>query len=763
MTTNKKFHLLPVAAAMLAVYGNASAQNSAEVQELVTPSSSVSAGLANMNNDKNARKFGQWSGMSKGGGYGLFDIDLVKRDDATGTWMTLDGRDLGLDTRSLSFGQQKQGDWKYQLDYNEITKRDPYTIHTGLTGVGTTNPTVNLIAIPAMASGWAASNGVTFGGPAGSDLDLKIHRTSLGITASKWINEEFQFEASARTEEKKGARMFGRAGLDSSDMGLRPTIGTGSANGSWAVLLTPEPLSSKINTIEGKLSFHRDNFAISGGYYGSFYVNDFGSLNPVVPGTLNRGVLWNGGAGTPVAGLASSSVALPPDNQAHQIYLSGSYAYSKDTKLNFKASYTHATQHESFSGMGLSPAPGAPGDLGGVVNTTLVQGGLTSRVTKDLTVNASLRYEDRADRTPINTYNVSGTANALNGTTNWPSASQSRTTAKLEGIYRLPDGYSVVLGTDWEQKKTPPPPQYTGLFAGQSFFRDKLDEYGVHADARKALSETLNGSVGIEYKERRSNSPWQTVNGAYPFQIVPAGDPQFLSSVLPINFMDRNRAKAKATLDWAPADRMNIQAVFDHTQDNYNRAWDGMSRTGTPQPVLPGATDIYTDSLTLDGAYTVTDNWKVNAYWTKSANRWQVNKSGIADDTRDRQNTLGLGTKGKLSGNIDVGADLMFMTDKTTFNNEALVWVAGWVGQAGQPATFLPAIHQTTIRLKMFANYAVDKSSDVRLDVMYQHFRTDDWQWGYNGTPFLYSDNTTVSQNQNQKAVLVGARYVYKF
>ena len=39
----------------------------------------------------------------------------------------------------------------------------------------------------------------------------------------------------------------------------------------------------------------------------------------------------------------------------------------------------------------------------------------------------------------------------------------------------------------------------------------------------------------------------------------------------------------------------------------------------------------------------------------------------------------------------------------------------------------------------------------------------NDRQWGYNGFPFVYSDNTTVSQNQNQQAAFVAARYIYKF
>jgi hypothetical protein len=44
-----------------------------------------------------------------------------------------------------------------------------------------------------------------------------------------------------------------------------------------------------------------------------------------------------------------------------------------------------------------------------------------------------------------------------------------------------------------------------------------------------------------------------------------------------------------------------------------------------------------------------------------------------------------------------------------------------------------------------------------------QQFKTDDWQWSYNGVPFVYSDNTTVSQPTNQVLKFVGASYSLKF
>lgn len=769
-TTN--FRLLPIAAALFAAFGYANAQGSGDLQELATPSSSVSIGLGAVNSDQDAKRFGQYSGMNRGDLYGLFDLNFVRRDDATGTWLIVQGRDLGLETRELGFTHQKQGNWKYSVEYSEMVRHDPYIIHSGMTGVGTAAPTINLIAQPAMPAAWATANGLVNSAPgvAGSDLELKIKRTAIGISAEKWLNPELQLEGSFRTEHRSGARMFGRAGLNSNDMSQNILIGTGSANGRWAVLLTPEPLDSTTNIFEAKLSFNRDKLALTGGYYGSFFSNDFGSLTPSVPGTLNRGVLWNGanGGALPINGVASSAVALPPDNQAHQFFLSGTYGFTNATRMNFKVAYTHATQNESFTSQGLTPAAGAPGSLDGEVNTMLAQFGLSSRVTNDLTLKANLRYEDRDDKTPVNVYNTNGIAGSpLNNTTNWPSASQTRSSAKVEAIYRLPAGYTAVLGGDWERKKAPLPLANTALFNKQVFFREELDEYGLRGELRKALSETVNGSLGLEYKERRGgDGDWKTAATAgTPGLPLISADPAVLNNVFPDMYMDRDRTKLRASLDWAPTEQLDFQAVFEHAADRYKRAAPSIV-AGVATPVVAGAHEIDVDSLSLDGSYTLSESWKFNAYWTASEYKWNVNKVGIAENTRNSSQTFGLGLKGKVTGRLDVGADLISTRDKTRFTNQVVT--AGVLGNIagftpGVPGNLLPDIHYNTERVKLFAKYALNKSSDLRFDAIYQHFKTDDWQWGYNGVPFLFSDNTTVSQPMNQSAVFVGARYIYKF
>lgn len=410
-----QFNLLPIAAAVLLTCGSAWAED--EVAALITPDSAISAGVGAINNARDAKRFSQYTGLNQNASV-LLDFDYNKRDAETGFWTKLSGRNLGLDTREINLSQSRQGDWKYAIDYNEIVRRDPYIINTGMTGIGSVNPTINLIGRPAMPGIWgavkpnlaganiagspnsfAASNGVP-----GTDTELKLKRTALGISGDKWITPELQFEMSFKNEDKQGARLFGRVAINSSDLLFIPTIGTSAnLNGNWAVLLTPEPINSTTRMLEGRLNFARDNLAVSAGYYGSFYNNHNNSLATTLNGTaLNRGPLWNGVVGgESVLSQVNSSVALPPDNQAHQFYLSGNYAFSDTTRSNFKLAYTHATQNQAFAGLGLMPTNPALTSLNGVVDTTLAQFGLSMRPIKDLSVNASFRYEDRADKTPL--------------------------------------------------------------------------------------------------------------------------------------------------------------------------------------------------------------------------------------------------------------------------------------------------------------------------------------------------------------------------
>lgn len=784
--------LAPVAAALLVAFGSAYAQQSEEVRALTSPDTgSVTLGVGANNGADQAKRFGQYTGLNKDGAL-ILDLEVIKREEDTGTTTSITGRDLGLDTRELGVSVQKQGDWRFGVDYNEIVRNDPYVIHTGMVGLGSTAPVINLIALPSMPAAWVTANGfAASNGVAGHDETLKLKRTAIGLSGDKWISPELQLEVNFRNEEKKGARMFGRVGISSSDM-LFPNAATG--NGIWALLLTPEPVDSTIRTIESKLNFSRDKLALTGGYYGSFYINNDTALTPSVPGTLNRGAL---GTGTGCTGLitacstiqqiASSPVALPPDNQAHQLYFSGTYAYSDTTRTNFKLSYTHATQSENFVGAGLTPSATAPADLGAAVDTTLIQLGLTTRPIKDLSVNATLRYEDRVDRTSVNVYNYGKATGSLDKTNNWPSGSQTRTDAKVDATYRLPAGYSLVGGLEWERKVTPLPPTNTAIFNGQVFFRDTLDETGLRLALRKAMSETLNGALSYEFKQRRgADDGWKTGSLTSSGPLVSVNPAlTTTNNVLSDLYMDRDRTKIRGSLDWDPSEKLSVQAVVEHGQDDYLRAWTpftttAASNTSQVVPVEPGARTMSNDSVTLDTSYKLSETWSVGGYWTHSESRWNVNKVGIGDDTKNQTDTVGLSIKGKVSASLKVGFDATLASDVTTFNNFVAPTVVGLATQGtgtnanlsgnivGANGTrtpggnYLPNISYNTVKLNLYGVYDLDKKASIKVNLAYQEFKSDDWQWAYNGVPFLYSDNTTVS-SPNQAVTFLGVAFVRKF
>ena len=190
----------------------------------------------------------------------------------------------------------------------------------------------------------------------GSNLDLKLQRKGLTIGADKWITPNLQIEASFKQEEKDGSRMFG-IGFTCTSGAAPGCLGATATRTGWALLMLPEPVNSTTQQFEGKVNFFTDSLNLSAGYYGSFYSNSNGGISPNVPGTLNNALgtplLLNTGLQT----ILQNRVALPPDNQAHQFYVSGNYAFTPTTRATFKYAYTHATQNDSFVGNGLTQAP----------------------------------------------------------------------------------------------------------------------------------------------------------------------------------------------------------------------------------------------------------------------------------------------------------------------------------------------------------------------------------------------------------------------
>lgn len=725
--------------------GAAIAEDDAEATALSTPAGSVSAGGGFLSgNPRDRALFGQYNGLRLHDSNLLLDLDFIRRNDADGMWTVIRGRNLGLDTPELGVTFQKQGDWKFGADYNQIIRRDPRTINTGVTGIGTTTPTVNLIAPGA-----------------GTDVNLEMKRTALGVSGEKWLTPNLMFEASFKNEDKEGSRLWGRGFTCTSAAAPLPAnsslVGCAAApNSQYALLMLPEPVNSTIKQFEARLNYASGPLTLNGGYYGSFYTNANGNLTPSVPGTLYNplgvatALATPAGAGMTqfngIRGLLQLPMALPPDNQAHQLYASGTYAFTQKTRATFKYSYTHATQDRDFASMGFANAPRS--NLGGRYDTNLAQVGITSRPMPKLSLLANVRYEDRSDKTPDALYNIEGVNRFANTQSNL-----KRVSGKAEGSYQLPQGYRATLGFDYDT-------QDRGQFGlpdsvgGVTALRQKTWEAGTRIELRRAMTETFSGAISYGHS-RRDGSIWLRPNTLPATGVTPVADPDIFSRTagFPAIFTDRKRDKLKFLGDWAPLDQLSLQFAFEDSADKYS------------EPGTKGLRDAGARLYSLDAAWTISEAWKVNGFASRGDQTMHIDHStGYMMDLRNVNTTLGAGVLGKLSSRIDVGANFSYINDRNVYGQgldaAASAANAAFLVSGGG----LPDVTFRQTKLNLFGNYVVDKVQSIRLDVVHQIAKLNEWTWANpaNGIPFLYSDGTTVGMNPSQRVTFIGARYVHQ-
>lgn len=727
--TQQTFRLTALSTALMLAFGPVLADD-AEVAELIKPESSVSVGIGNWTSER--RQLGIYDGMRDNGPYGLIDADIVKRDDATGTWYKLKATNLGIDNREIRGEYLRQGDAGVTVEYNRLSRDNPNIFNTNLRGIGTTTLTVsNAPAAPKQT------------------VNLGTAREGVGVGIYKNLAPGLDFNLSFKNEEKNGTRAWGRGGPNQF--------------AEFAV----EPINSTTRQLEGTLSYSSKTLQLSGGYYGSWYNNH------------NNLVTMNTAGVAPSLGT-TTYLSLPLDNQAHQFFLNGGYNFTPSTRATLKMSYTHATQNEllptnSIPGLAFSRPPAS---LDGKVDTTLVQLGLTSRPIKDLSLVANLRYHDNKDKTPVNTFvrpaNGAACTAGVTCVANTPF-SYKTLTGKLEGTYRFAESYSLTAGVEERQQDRDVPVSNafgTGALAGSDTqrvvpMRSKVDETTWRLELRRSLSDTLNGSLAYLYSERRGSSYLRVAGpGNSITNGIPAPGPS--NMINPINIADRERNKVRLAFDWTPIESLSFQFNVEEGRDKYDHS------SARPYGLEEGTNRLYS----FDASYTLSDKWKFNAWYSfdqsqaKQANSRANNAGATAVlrkdyDLQDTGNSIGLGVRGEVTSRIKLGGDLQWSRNVSRYDQDLTTLVAGTVVPANFTAG-LADIENKLIRLSLFSAYSLDKSSDVRVDFIHERWETNDWSWMYaNGTPFTYGsatvDGTTVTANPKQTSSFVGIRYIYKF
>jgi MtrB/PioB family decaheme-associated outer membrane protein len=740
-----------------------------EVQELTNPNvSDVSIHVQDFNRVQPLYRY--YSGINQDGATYSVDANVVNRD-ADGDWLKIQARDLGISgIQELGISYEKQGDWRIGADYNEITKYSPYTINTKVGGVG--GNTLNL------NQDFQSNQGL------GPESSLSLERTATTLSASKFFSDNLKLNFSIKTENKSGEIMSAseagsRTGLTPANTnGVVPVAGMSYATQYFA----PQPEDYKHTQISGSVDYFTKGFQLSAGYYGSFFTNANHGLN-ITPGADGSLSATTNPTSTVYSTMAASSVpwiSLPPDNHFQQLYVDGAYSFSDSTHANFKLTTGQTVQDSSFipniaagpGGVGVfNPAgviyaPGiVNGNLSGLVDTTSAAANVTSRLAKNLDLLASWRYEDRNDKTPQLAY-TTGAYNVQN--------SETTNNGKLELGYRLGDGYKLTGAFKYDETKTPPPQLPAD---NATTWRDEVHEDTESIALRKAMSETINGSLTLAHAER-SGGAWTLA----PVGLSPTSGATFPTATnvtSPLQWGDRTRDTVKLMMDWNPIKPLSLQAYYEYGRDKYPSSLVGPAQAQVPAYPLTamGLLTGKTGLLGLDAAYAINQNWKANAFVTYSQNKTsqaeeQTVRGSVPQTCADTSSTtactpwtadlnlngavVGAGVNGMM-GPWSLRAKYLYERDNTQYN-------IGYtdIGQYSQvPVNSgnLPDTTYKTNRLQLSAVYPYSKATTLRFDYIYDVQEVSDYTWA----GWTYSDGTKVTQDPHQVTQIFGVTLTQAF
>jgi MtrB/PioB family decaheme-associated outer membrane protein len=492
-------------------------------------------------------KFGQYNGLFNQGIYGIFNFDLRgggAYDSGDPTRWRIVGTDLGLDTRNVSGEYGQQGAFRITGSFDQLRSNRSDTYQTPYMGDGTNTLTLpstwvvprvpqlsttagnfrglspvtglapvvvgGILTQPTATQQATVNSTIAADVPAFHNVDLATKRTTEDVGFNYNINSRWDIKASAKHQTRDGVKALNMLSL---------------VSGTSAVTL-PDLIDQTTDQYNVALNYTGENAFFQAAYYGSVFKNSVGSMtwqNPFIQ--------------TPTFSTMSSA----PSNEFHQFSLTGGYKFSPTSKLVLNASYGRGTQNDTFlADPGNSPLGVPVSSLNGRVDWTSFLAKFTARPTKGLNFLASYKYDDRDNRTPVNTYEFydagepkSATASPFNAALGLPAGtlgsniniyanrpySKKVNQATIEGDYAIASGNWLKAGYQYEQIERSCPGSWINCADAP-----KTRENTLRAEWRFNAKEDLNGRVGYARSQRTVDYDENAWLALVPMaNVVPAG------------------------------------------------------------------------------------------------------------------------------------------------------------------------------------------------------------------------------------------------
>lgn len=789
--SNEKRFSCTILAASIAAIGltaplNAQAEESSDdIHSLITPDSKIEAGIGNVSGS--SYKFGDYGrGMKQSGAYMIGNIQMNARGENNAHYLEIIGRNLGLDgSRDINIKGGEQGNYGLSFGYDELSKLYSDSFQTPYTGMGYSRLT--------QPAGWAGTIDTVPGGvinaPVGAtivttpmmtalaanmkkfNIETRRRATSFGLT--KQIMDTWSVVFNYKRDEKNGTQLIG----------LPMQIGGGGSRGT---LLAPEPINYTNDLFDVLARYADEKLQLQFAYNASLFKNANKSL-------AFDNLFYN--AVSTVGGNAlTGQIGQMPDNQFHQVNASGSYTFSKETSLTGKVSLGRMTQNEAFLPYSTAAAPGIlpVASLNGRIDTAHADIKLNSKLSHAFNFTAGYKYDDRDNRTPVNTYTYftadSTTVPGLSNTRRNTPLSNTKQMIYADIDYHFSAATLLKFGYEYEQVKH--------TYEATSGDRENT----IKAEVKHNFGEMTSAGLGYAHSDRKASA----YNGAAPLSSTYAA--AYLASlcVTPNTFIyngavvactlapsatnaattpfldtpslrkfflaDRRRDKLNAFANVSPSEKLDLQLGSSYYNEKYPDTEAGFG--------LTGATGW---SANLDANLAVTD--KVNgivfasldSYRTAQNGHNGASNAGAGITTLDRQNnttafnpltgvtnlndrsqTLGIGFNVKPGGSYEWGGNFTHTstTSSATFSN---------LGALLTTVLPVPDTISRLNRLELFGKFKLQKNLMLNVKYMFEKFNSSDWAWNgqtlTSSTSFIGSGQTS----PNYKVHVIGALLSYSF
>ena len=681
ITSGLTFNTLPVSAEEPGTTPETSEPENSESDELnpmFPPSkisnpilSEVELGVGYISDD--SWRFGRYNGMKDEGAYVNGNIDITEFWESV-YFLNVKGRNLGLDSRYLEIEGGKQGAYEVFLEYDRIPSYKSNTVKSPFYGIGSNN-----LTLPA---GFNIDNDLNANQ---KEFNLKTRRERFVAGLELIPAQRWQFEVDFGHENKTGLDITGAAIAGSANQLIRNTT----------TALIPEPIDYDTNTVNATLSYIGDKGQMDLTYHMSLFENDHDNLS------------WDNPFFNTTPGYTTGNMSLAPDNEFHQLAISGSYNLPYKSRISGLFASGRMTQDDDFQPYTsntalLTPLPQS--SLDGEVWVTNAHVKLVSRPIHKLRLNAEYRYNERDNDTTVNTYDtivLDGFAGST--VTNRPYSYENQR-INLDANYRFNSTFSVHAGYKYNEMDR----DYTDAEREQTEEDTFFAKWKIkpHSDVNLALFTEISSRDGDTYKPLANENP--------------DARKYFLA--------DRDRTQYGVSVDYIASESLLLSARAEFNEDDYD-------------DTIIGLTEEYRPTYSLDFSYTPNDKITIYGYYTYEnieSDQAGYDYGGTATsnweaDYNDTFHTYGLGFKWQAQDRLELGGDFIY-SDSTGEIDMKDVFNPGTENQYPDNET-----SRTSVRL--WANYTYNDNLSYKLSFWYEEYDAENW--AYDDVP-AYTSNSGI-------------------